>query len=64
MNIPTPKKGVLSGILTIVLTIGAYLLAWKVGVSVREKEWFLAADFLVLTIAAVWLWFWIRRWPS
>lgn len=58
------KKGSLSAILTVMLTIGAYLLAWAVGVSLRNREWIHAIDFTILTIAAAWLWFWVRSWPE
>lgn len=58
------QKGPLSGLLTLILTPGTFLLAWAIGVNLRDGELFRAIEFAILTIAAAWLWFWIRSWPE
>lgn len=63
-RIPKPTKGPLSALLTVVLTVGTYLLAWRAGVNLRLGEWIAAADYTVLTIAGAWTWFWVRSWPE
>jgi hypothetical protein len=58
------KRGKLSGALMPFLTVGAFLLALAIGISVRNGEWFRALEFLILTIAAAWIWLRVKEWPD